>query len=124
MVSKVSPISASSFRAGMTKERRISDMALQDPPGDHKGTTGQHRPLSPRPEPQPRRHHMPPKLLGGIEAPGVHRELRFGRNVADELRNVERHGCPKELPRAKPRVTQSSRMNGLHQNDRTPCDAS
>src|ERR1043166_5179383 len=124
MASRASPISASSFRAGITKERRLSVIALQDPPGDHQGAARQHRPLPPRADPQAGRHQFPPKSRGGIEAPGTHGELRLLRDVADEPRNVESHGGPEELPDAKPPVTQATRMKGLHHDDGSPRDAS
>src|SRR5688572_8270477 len=110
MASKASPISASSFRAGITKERRISGIALQNPRGHTKGTAGQHRPLLPRPDPQPGRSHVPLKLLGGIEATSVHGELRLRRDVAEELRNAECHQRPEELPHPKPRVPEAIRI--------------
>src|SRR5687768_8831690 len=109
MASRTSPISASSFRAGITKERRLSVIALQDPCADHEGAAGQHRPLVSRADPQPGRRDFPPKCLFRIEAACVHGELRVRRDVAYELRNVECHNRPEELTDAEPRVTNATR---------------
>src|SRR5687768_11476312 len=81
MASSASPISASSFRAGTTKERRRSVIALQLPPGDHQRPAGQHRALAPLPDPQPRRLDLPAKLRLGVEAASAHAELRLGWDV-------------------------------------------
>ena len=56
-------------------ERRLA----QHPPGDHQGAARQQRPLPPRADVQPGRRHVPLKFLGGIEAPGIHGELRVAR---------------------------------------------
>src|SRR5688572_6349111 len=139
MASRVSPISASSFRAGITKERRVSligpascsscpctssEGGLEAPTGDHQSAAGQQRPLPPRPDLQPGGSHVPMKLRGGVEAPRIHGELRVPRYVAENLRKMECDECPEKFPDAMPRVTKAARVKRLHDDDRSPGDAS
>src|SRR5215204_6020629 len=62
--------------------------------------------------------------MRGIETPGIHGEHCIPRDVAEDLRNVERHKGPEELADTKPRVTEATRMEGLNHDDRSPGDAS
>src|SRR5215207_3207813 len=97
MASMASQINASSFRAGITNERRLSVIALQHPPRHHESAAGQHWPLQPRPDPQPGRSDFPSKRRIGEEAARLHAELRASGNVTHDLRNVERHDRPEEF---------------------------
>src|SRR5688572_21138080 len=122
MASSTSAISASSFLAGMTNERRI--LLIQFPACDYQGAAGQNGPLASRSDPQPGRCDFPLQVVSGKETPGVHAELRIRRDVADEPRYVERHDRPDELAHAKPRVTEPIAMEGLHHDYRSTGDAS
>src|SRR6186997_3414059 len=66
IASRTSPISASSFRAGIT---------LEDPAGDQQRAAWQQHSLASRMNPQPSRYQLSLKIVGGKEAPGVQREL-------------------------------------------------
>src|SRR5687768_1525468 len=124
MASRTSAINASSFRAGITNERRRSVIALQGQPRYHQRAAREQLPLPPRTDPQPGRRHIPFERPGGIEAPSVHRESRVRRNVADESRDVKRHDRPQKLPGAMPRVTEAARIQRLHDDNWSASDAS
>src|SRR5687767_6203504 len=123
IASSTSPISASSFRAGITTERRGSVIALETPAGDHERAARQHGSLPPPPDPEARPRRLPLQGLRGEETPGTHGELRPARDVAKHLRQVECDDRPEELPAPVPGVTHATGVERLHDDDGSPRDA-